>query len=154
MEERIENLNVGGEQLPNSSAALVMGILSIACICCGFGAVIGIVLGILAIVFAKKAKTLNSTNTSELEDLGWHEDAGTWSAYKKEGSITTAWERLYPESEDPIEQRIYIRVGGATNIKQTGEGQRGETNPDIKKMFLVNEYFRYDGTQETKKILS
>ena len=58
MEERIENLNVGGEQLPNSSAALVMGILSIACICCGFGAVIGIVLGILAIVFAKKAKTL------------------------------------------------------------------------------------------------
>ena len=103
---------------------------------------------------AKKAKTLNSTNTSELEDLGWHEDAGTWSAYKKEGSITTAWERLYPESEDPIEQRIYIRVGGATNIKQTGEGQRGETNPDIKKMFLVNEYFRYDGTQETAEAIT
>jgi len=58
MEERIENMNVGGEQLPNSSAALVMGILSIVCICCGFGAVIGIVLGILAIVYAKKAKTL------------------------------------------------------------------------------------------------
>lgn len=57
MEEHVEIVNSAKEQLPNSSAALVMGILSIVCICCGFGAVIGIVLGILAIVYAKKAKT-------------------------------------------------------------------------------------------------
>ena len=60
--ETIDNVNGIREQLPNSSAALVMGILSIVCICCGFGAVIGIVLGILAIIFAKKAKVLYEEN--------------------------------------------------------------------------------------------
>lgn len=63
--ETIDNVNGIREQLPNSSAALVMGILSIVCICCGFGAVIGIVLGILAIIFAKKAKTLYEENPTQ-----------------------------------------------------------------------------------------
>ena len=60
--ETIDNVNGIKEQLPNSSAALVMGILSIVCICCGFGAAIGVILGILAIIFAKKAKALYEKN--------------------------------------------------------------------------------------------
>ena len=66
--ENIDNVNGIKEQLPNSSAALVMGILSIVCICCGFGAVIGVVLGILAIVFAKKAITLYEENPEKFTE--------------------------------------------------------------------------------------
>lgn len=75
--ENIDNVNGIKEQLPNSSAALVMGILSIVCICCGFGAVIGVVLGILSIVFAKKAKMLYEENpTRYTENSVKNADAG------------------------------------------------------------------------------
>lgn len=75
--ETIDNVNGIKEQLPNSSAALVMGILSIVCICCGFGAVIGVVLGILSIVFAKKAKMLYEENpTRYTESSVKNADAG------------------------------------------------------------------------------
>lgn len=42
--------------LPNSSGILVMGIMSIVCICCGPAMLIGFVLGILAVVMGGKAK--------------------------------------------------------------------------------------------------
>ena len=75
--ENIDNVNGIKEQLPNSGAALVMGILSIVCICCGFGAVIGVVLGILSIVFAKKAKMLYEENpTRYTESSVKNADAG------------------------------------------------------------------------------
>ena len=67
--ETIDNVNGIREQLPNSSAALVMGILSLVCICCGAGALIGVVLGILAIVFAKKAKALYSDNPTRYTEV-------------------------------------------------------------------------------------
>ena len=35
-----------------------------------------------------------------------------------------------------------------------GEGQRSETNPKIKKMFLLNKYFRYDGSPERAEIIT
>lgn len=60
--EVIDNVNGIKEQLPNSNAALVMGILSLVCICCGPAEIVGIILGILAIVYAKKAKTLYDEN--------------------------------------------------------------------------------------------
>ena len=60
--ETIDNVNGIREQLPNSSGTLVMGILSIVCICCGVGLLVGLVLGILAIVYAKKAKALYDEN--------------------------------------------------------------------------------------------
>lgn len=68
MEEHIEIVNGAKEQLPNSSAALVMGILSIVCICCGPMELVGIVLGILAIVFAKKAKMLYEENPEKFTE--------------------------------------------------------------------------------------
>lgn len=46
--------------LPNATAVLVLGILSILTCCCGFG--VGMVLGIVAIVLANKDLKLYSEN--------------------------------------------------------------------------------------------
>lgn len=48
------------QQLPNSTLILVFGILSIITCCC-YG-IIGLILGIVAIVLAKKATTLYAEN--------------------------------------------------------------------------------------------
>ena len=37
---------------------------------------------------------------------------------------------------------------------KNGEGQRSETNPKIKKIFLINKYFRYDGSPERAEIIT
>ena len=55
-------------------------------------------------------------------DYEWYNTDGVWTAYKLSESGT---------------------------ITQTGEGLRTETNPLIKRMFLINTYFRYDGTKDT-----
>ncbi len=61
MEEN-QLLKGGNVILPNSSAILVMGILSIACICCGPFMLLGFVMGILAIVMGGKAMKLYGQN--------------------------------------------------------------------------------------------
>jgi len=43
------------QQLPNSNAVLIMGIMSIVSICCGPMTILGIILGILSIVLGTKA---------------------------------------------------------------------------------------------------
>ena len=75
---------------------------------------------------AKKAITQNSNDAKYLEDLKWNENNGVWSAYAEIGD----------------------------DVVQKGDAQRGETNSKIKKMFLENTYFRYDGTEETAKVIS
>lgn len=49
------------QSLPNSTAVLVLGICSIALFCCLYG-IIGLALGIVAIVLAKKANTLHQNS--------------------------------------------------------------------------------------------
>ncbi len=72
---------------------------------------------------SKKAKTINYEDEEQFEDVSWNKINGyLWSAYK--------------QTDDG-------------NIKQTGEGLRTETNPEIKKIFLENQYFRYDGSSKT-----
>ncbi len=71
---------------------------------------------------AKKAVTIKNNDGSEYSDIRWNLTDGKWSAYKYDNDGT---------------------------LVQTGEGLRTETNPEIKKMFLQNEYFRYDGSSET-----
>jgi len=63
-----QQMNTGILQtLPNSSAVLVLGILSIAlCWCIG---IVGLVLGIIALVLSSKAKTLYFQNP-ELYSIG------------------------------------------------------------------------------------
>ena len=109
----------------------------------------------------KKAVTINSTDSEKLEDLGWNKNKkNIWSAYDEgDSSDSTGYERRFSDEElandedKDIKEKIYVNVTTSGNAKQTGEGQRTETNPLIKKMFLLNNYFRYDGTGSTAEII-
>ncbi len=78
---------------------------------------------------AKKAVTQSSSDSAYLEDMNWNNYGGVWTAYLK--------------IDDPNKE----------DVVQKGEAQRGETNAEIKKMFLENTYFRYDGSQETAEAI-
>lgn len=122
------------------------------------------------VAIAKKAITFNSSDTKKLEDFGWKETAGVWSAYdvigRKGGQVDSDYSRLYKDkeierrkedsSEGEIEamKRTYVKFKLNHDIVQVGEGQRTETNEDIKKMFLQNKYFRYDGSEETAEAIT
>ncbi|WBX72279.1 CCC motif membrane protein [Tenacibaculum retecalamus] len=55
------------QKLPNSTGVLVLGILSILTCCCyGF---IGLILGIVALVLAKKATTLHNNNPEDYNGI-------------------------------------------------------------------------------------
>ncbi|CAM1355487.1 CCC motif membrane protein [Tenacibaculum ascidiaceicola] len=56
------------QKLPNSSTVTVLGVLSILGSCC-FGGVLGLILGIVALILAKKAKETYASNP-EAYDLG------------------------------------------------------------------------------------
>ena len=75
---------------------------------------------------AKKEATESTNNTDYLEELKWYEHDEVWSAYEE--------------------------IRG--DLIQYGDAQRGETNPKIKKIFLENTYFRYDGSAETAAIIT
>ncbi len=103
---------------------------------------------------AKKAIARRIDNMAE--DLNWVElTNGHYSAYSEDDNTTTTdYEPAYPDVDesDPdydIKKDIFVRISLTGTVKQTGEGQRTETNEKIKKMFLENEYFRYDGSAKT-----
>ena len=76
---------------------------------------------------AKKAQTIKYSNNSQFEEIEWNKNSwGIWTAYK---------------------------INSSGSLTQTGEGLRTETNPEIKKMFLNNRYFRYDGSVETAEVI-
>ncbi len=75
---------------------------------------------------AKKAVTVSSSDSGLYDNIEWHQYGDVWVAYKSEGSA----------------------------IVQTGDAMRGETNPIIKRMFLENTYFRYDGSPETAEAIT
>ena len=115
------------------------------------------------IKLGKKAITIKSTDNEKLTDLGWDANTDTvWSAYEEnEDESSTGYERLYPDEEieaddedKAIKEKIYVNLTTTGNIVQTGEGQRTVTNSEIKKMFLQNRYFRYDGSAETAEIIT
>lgn len=114
------------------------------------------------IAVAKKAVTIDSTDTEALKDLSWEKHNGVWSAYKVNNTkSSTGWKPLHEEideSEDEltkyVKQNSYININTVGNVVQVGEGQRTETNAKIKKMFLQNKYFRYDGSTETAEIIT
>ena len=117
------------------------------------------------IAVAKKAITIDASDDDVLEDLGWEErSGGLWTAYKTEPT-TSGFERLFPDEEITpdiesnetyrfVMSNCYINLNLHSNIVQVGEGQRTETNTKIKKMFLQNKYFRYDGSTETADIIT
>ena len=96
---------------------------------------------------SKKAVTL--TTDEEFQDIGWNDLGGNiWSAYLETESMHYG---------NNVGSKTYFKrynSDTAGTITQTGEGQRGETNSKIKKMFLVNTYFRYDGSVQTAEIIT
>ena len=120
----------------------------------------------------KKAKTLDNRDVL-VDDLDWNYktyDIGlsdlfdnssfstigehrVWSAYDASGSGSGG--ALQPlklndgeEYGGDWNENIYVKLNMYGNIVQKGEGQRTETNPKIKDMFLNNYYFTYDGGTE------
>ena len=64
-QEKTETRQVAQIQLPNSSGVLAMGIISIVCFCCLAAGLVGITLGILAIVLGNKAIILYEANPDQ-----------------------------------------------------------------------------------------
>ena len=106
---------------------------------------------------AKKAVMKKIDETAD--ELDWNAIDNQYSAYEIQEASNTAFEQVYPDlpeddSEYNIKKDIYVKLITTGNIVQTGEGQRTETNSKIKKMFLNNKYFRYDGSAETAEIIT
>lgn len=68
------NNSFAPKTLPNSTAVLVLGIISI--VGCIFAGVPGVICGIIAIVLHKKDKAIYETNTSEFESSFKNSRAG------------------------------------------------------------------------------
>ena len=104
-------------------------------------------------------KAVTEEISSMAEDLEWHETTNNkLAAYQVEEASIVDFQPVYPdvtEEDDDyeIKKNVYVKLVTTGNIVQTGEGQRTETNPLIKKMFLQNEYLRYDGSAETAEII-
>ena len=104
--------------------------------------------------YVKHAVTLDMSQN--YEDLYWNDlGDGTFSAYASEMGESSTIEPMFSDKdkegktteEKAIMDKIYAGLKLKT-IKQTGDGVRLQTNPDIKQMFLLNRYFRYDGSPE------
>lgn len=114
------------------------------------------------IAVAKKAKTIEA-NEETYEDYSWEKNsAGRWTAYSvDDNEVEGQYERLIEDDEieaddedAEIKKNLYVKVSTAGNAVQKGEGLRTETNSKIKKMFLQNQYYKYDGTQETAELIT
>ena len=123
----------------------------------------------VGLAVSKKAETVDANDTDALEDLGWKKTGSVWSAYEvNDKEMQTGYESLgsFYNSVEEFEaaynndnkkeyaKYIYINMKTNGNIIQVGEGVRGETNAEIKKMFLQNKYFQYDGSTETAEIIT
>ena len=115
----------------------------------------------VSIKLKDQEKTSSGNNTGEnqeLLDLNWQyiDTSNVWSAYKgSSDKYVGDLEKAYPDATDNIKSRVYTQtVLTSGNIQQTGEAQRAETNSKIKRMFLYNTYFRYDGTKDTAEIIT
>lgn len=108
----------------------------------------------------KKAITQNLDKTTGIENFSG------WSAYEitdKETGDEIPWEKMSVDknakgellepavykgevAENPDDILIYYKETRPADVKQVEDGQRTETNPTIKDMFLNRAYYRYDGS--------
>lgn len=107
----------------------------------------------------KKAVMTDLNSDGNAEDLGWNEIANMLVAYEVEEQSNSSFDPVYPdidesEADYEIKKDIYVKIVTTGNVVQTGEGQRKETNEKIKKMFLNNKYFVYDGTPKRAEIIT
>ena len=115
------------------------------------------------IIVSKKAVTYGISNEDDLKDIGWNTlktNSNIWSAYTVDTSkpVDSGHMDGYTDDEEGSDEEKGHIYSGVTinnfNIQQEGEGLRTETNPQIKKMFLSNTYFRYDGSNNTAEIIT
>ena len=106
--------------------------------------------------YVKKADTSDISSGSVQEDYKWHDMSnGVYSAYKPDSTTSSSMEKIFTPGQidsegdaakKDIKDKLYMETK-ISNVTQTGDGIRGETNAKIKKMFLTNRYFRYQGTE-------
>ena len=117
------------------------------------------------ITVSKKAASYGINDEDTLEDLGWSKlktNSNIWSAYElKNKKYSSGKVRAYTDEQledddsgNPYKELVYSEFIASETIEQTGEGIRTETNALIKKMFLKNTYFRYDGTAKTAEVIT
>ena len=110
----------------------------------------------LEVKYVKRAVTIDLA--TDYEDLYWNlsEDGQYYTAYETQTGASTTSARMYTD-EDLADEENEVRKEVRRHIyadltldaaQQTGDGLRTETNKDIKQMFLMNRYFRYDGSIE------
>ena len=123
----------------------------------------------VGLAVSKKAETVDANDTDALKDLGWQKTGSIWTAYEESseqmqtgyeslGSFYNSVEEFEAAYSDPNKREyakyVYLNMKTNGNLIQVGEGVRGETNAEIKKMFLQNKYFQYDGSTETAEIIT
>lgn len=85
-------------------------------------------------------------------------DGNRWTAYEVR-SIDNPWTKMemknnVPEDLKKYDGKIYYKESRPADIIQIEDGQRGPTNPDIKKMFVENKYYRYDGSIKKANLIA
>ncbi len=114
------------------------------------------------IAVVRKAKTIDA-NEDTYKDYSWEKNSkGRWTAYSvNDDTVEGQFERLVEDdeieaddSDAEIKKNLYVKVSTSGNAVQKGEGLRTETNPQIKKIFLQNQYYKYDGTTETAEVIT
>ena len=110
----------------------------------------------VSVKYVKKAETIDLA--SEYEDLYWNAGDGYYTAYDIDTDANNSSARMYTDEEiEEDREKNRLRAIAKEHIyadltldaaKQTGDGIRTETNSEIKKMFLMNRYFRYDGNMD------
>lgn len=83
-------------------------------------------------------------------------DGNRWVAYTTETNEDSDWIELSMDVEgdnipavlEGFEHQIFYKETRPDDIKQIEDGQRLATNPKIKKMFVENKYYQYDGTEK------
>ena len=101
---------------------------------------------------------VNIDLASEYEDLYWNEssDGTSYMAYSTDTNESKSMDKMFDDDKIAEEtndlkkiakEHIYAALT-VNVVDQTGDGLRTETNHEIKKMFLTNKYFRYDGNAD------
>ena len=100
----------------------------------------------------KVGKKPKEAEEIRLEEFGWSDDIGVWSAYLDEGASSSEI-NAYEKPHGDLQEKIMVKVS-TPDLSQIGDGLRTETNLKIKEMFSKNVYFKYDGTEKTADIIN
>ena len=84
-----------------------------------------------------------------------------WVAYREVKNDSSGWQKYdFDEKNDTDEGNsnnvldvvnkdlLYFKVTYSSNVRQIEDGQRGQTNALTKRIFSINKYYQYDGTEE------